>query len=107
MPTRRIARVFSVLVLVFASMATPLRAAAADEAKTIVAVFKLESAVTESPGGDLSLFGKQPTSLRDLTSRLNKAADDANVKAIVLLAEGGSLGSAQVEEVRQAIEKLQ
>ncbi|CAN5578273.1 signal peptide peptidase SppA [soil metagenome] len=107
MPAHRLAQYFLVLLIILVAMATPVRATGnADQAKPIVAVFKINSDVTETPGEGFSLFGKQPVSLRDLTSRLNKAAADANVKAVVLLMEGGSLGSAQIEEVRQSIEKL-
>ena len=74
--------------------------------KSVVAVFHLESNVTESPGDDLSLFGKKPTSLRDLLERLRKASTDANVKAVAILPEGGSVGHAQAEELRQAIDAL-
>ncbi|MBC8108449.1 MAG: hypothetical protein H7Z14_17825, partial [Anaerolineae bacterium] len=68
MPTRRIARYFAVLVIAFGAFTTRADANA-DQSKPIVAVFKIESAVVETPGENLSLFGKAPTSLRDLTTR--------------------------------------
>src|SRR5262249_48903514 len=72
-----------------------------------VAVFRLAAAVTESPEDDLFAFGgPAPGSLKDLVARLNKAADDPAVKAVVLLPEGGSLGLAQTEEVRQVMKRL-
>jgi protease-4 len=45
-------------------------------------------------------------SLKDLVERLDKAAGDANVKAVVLLADGGTMGIAQREEFRQAMAKF-
>src|SRR5437773_9158118 len=53
-----------------------------------------------------SLFGAPGVSLKDLVLRMHKAADDSSVKAVVVMVEGGSLGLAQTEEVRQAIQKL-
>ena len=50
--------------------------------------------------------GEKGVSLKDLVAHIRKAADDPNVKAVVFTAEGGSLGLAQVEEVRQAIQHL-
>jgi len=81
-------------------------AAPSAQDKSVVAVFHLESNVTESPGDDLSLFGKKPTALRDLLERLRKAATDANVKAIAILPEGVSIGAAQAEEIRQTLDAL-
>jgi protease-4 len=74
--------------------------------KPTVAVFKLESAIEETPGEDLALFGKPPVSLHELITRLRTAAKDENVKAVVILSEGGAFGQAQIEELRQAMEHL-
>ena len=96
------------LFLAMAVVPTGLRAEPAGDttAKPIVAVFKLQTPVTESPG-ELNLFGKQPVSLRELVGHLAKASRDESVKAVVLINEGGGLGSAQIEEVRQALAKCQ
>ena len=75
-----------------------------------VAVFKLDRDLSESGGGSgglSALFGEPPVTLHELIDHMNKAAADPNVKAVVLLREGGALGSAQLEEIRQAMSKLQ
>ena len=49
------------------------------------------------------LFGEPAATLKDLVMRLNKAADDPAVKAVVILPETGWVGSAQIEELRAAM----
>src|SRR6202040_653478 len=72
-----------------------------------IAVFRLAGPVTETAVDDPFSFGSSPgVSLKDLVARLKKAADDSEVKAVVLLSEGGSMGFAQTEEVRQAMKVL-
>ncbi len=68
-----------------------------------IAVFRLTKPVKETPGDDLFSFGESGESLKDLVARMDKAADDPAVKAVVVLVEGGSAGTAQVEEIRRAI----
>jgi protease-4 len=79
---------------------------AKDAAKARLAVFRLAGPVTESPDEASFSFGSPAVTLKDLVSRLKKAAADPEVKAVVLLPEGGSLGLAQTEEVRQALKRL-
>ena len=75
--------------------------------KPTVAVFKLEGELTEQPAPDAFPFGSlNQTNLKDLVAHMNKAADDAQVKGVVVLLEGASIGTAQKEEVRQAMKKL-
>jgi protease-4 len=87
-------------------------AAAADpqpkDEPAVVAVFRLNGPVTEAPMDEmLSLFGDAGgTGLRDLTTRLDKAREDKNVKAVVFTADAFGAGFAQVEELRQAIDAL-
>jgi protease-4 len=76
-----------------------------EKTKTIVPVFRLKGSLAEAGGDDGLLFGANTLTLKDLVERLKKAAEDKDVKAVVLLPEGG-VGSAQTEEVRQAIAKL-
>jgi protease-4 len=72
--------------------------------KSKVVVFRLKGAVSEVPSDDPFPFGGTPSiSLKDLVARVRKAKDDAAVKAVVLLEEGGAVGPAQIEEVRQAL----
>jgi protease-4 len=75
--------------------------------KPRIAVFRLAGPVTESEIEDPFSFGGPPSvSLKDLVARMKKAAADPEVKAVVLLPEGGSIGLAQTEEVRQAMQRL-
>ena len=76
-------------------------------AKPRIAVFRLTSPVTELPDDEtFSLTPSASLTLKELVRRMKKAADDAEVKAVVILPEGGSLGLAQTEEVRQAMQQL-
>jgi protease-4 len=72
-----------------------------------VAVFRLAGAVNESGREEaLSLGGVAPISLRVLVDRMDRAAKDEGVKAVVLLLDGGTAGAAQVEELRQAMDRV-
>jgi protease-4 len=74
-----------------------------DVVKPRLAVFRLRSAVNEEVAEDMLDLGEPAVSLKDLVARLKKAKDDPAVKAVVLLHEGGSIGSAQTEELRQVM----
>src|SRR5262245_32703716 len=75
--------------------------------KPTVAVFKLEGELTEQPAPDAFPFGSlNQTNLKELIAHMNKAADDSQVKGVVVLLEGASVGTAQKEEIRQAMKKL-
>jgi protease-4 len=74
--------------------------------KSIV-VFRLKSSLQESPAEDsFSLSAVKPVTLKDLVAKLRKVQKDDSVKAVVVLHEGGSIGSAQTEELRQAMAGL-
>ncbi len=89
------------LTLSIVALATPAWAA------DTVAVFKLSGAVNESPASlDIFSFSPPGPSLSDLVKRMEKAATDADVKAVVLMSNGASLGRAQIEELRQAMGKI-
>src|SRR5262245_13115485 len=61
--------------------------------KARVAVFRLAGAVTESDADDPFSFGSpRSVTLKDLVARMKKAAADPEVKAVVMLPEGGSMG---------------
>lgn len=78
------------------------------ESKAVVAVFRLKGAVTESPSESGFLSATEHTvSLKDLVARLKKSGDDAAVKAIVLAVDDAGLSTPQIEELRQAIGRLQ
>jgi protease-4 len=74
--------------------------------KTVV-IFRLKQTLQEAPTEEpFSLSGAKPVTLKDLVGKMKKIEKDASVSAVVLLHEGGSIGSAQVEEVRQAMAGL-
>jgi protease-4 len=67
--------------------------------RNIIAVFRLDGTLTEMSAEDaFPMFSSPGTSLRELVQRLDKAASDPAVKAVVILPETGWLGSAQIEE---------
>jgi protease IV len=75
-----------------------------EKPRSIVAVFRLDGPVTEVPADELEqMFGQPGASLKDLVTRLGKAAADPAVKAVVILPETGWLGAAQIEELRAAM----
>lgn len=72
-----------------------------------IAVFELRGAVTERPGAADPIFGNPHSeSLAALVGRIDAAAKDEQVKAAVLLVEGGSLGAAQREEFHAALQRM-
>jgi protease IV len=76
-------------------------------AKPVVAVFRLNGPVTESPADEsIPLFSPPGVALKDLVERIEKAASDDNVKAVVVLSNSAQVGTAQVEEIRQAMDKV-
>jgi len=96
-------------VLAVALAGTPAQARpdeqpAKEKARGIVAVFRLAGPLTEVPAGEaFPMLSPPGTSLKELVERLVKAADDSAVKAVMILPESESLGSAQVEELRAAM----
>jgi protease-4 len=101
--------------VVTALLAAPTLRAADDDggkkasSKATVAVFNWSSSIPEMAGGEsfsALLSGTKADTLRNLVSRLNKAAKDDSVKAVVFLVNGGTAGSAQVEELRQALKHV-
>jgi protease-4 len=79
-----------------------------EEAKAVVAVFTFNTPMLEKPRGEqFSLFSPvTPPTLKETVRRLKKAKDDKNVKAVVLLLDRVSLGLAQIEELRQALDEV-
>ncbi len=77
-----------------------------EKAISVVAVFPL-GAITETPKGEEFIFGEKPgESLKDLLERMNKVAGDKNVKACLLLVGGARFNLAQIEEMRQAVDRI-
>jgi protease-4 len=88
------------------AMAASTESPASEKPRNVVAVFRLEGSLTEEPGDDaFELFSPGGTSLNELVTRLRKAAADSQVKAVVILPESLP-GSAQVEELRAALEVI-
>jgi len=91
---------------------TPTWAAPGDQPanekpKSIVPVFRLTGQLPEVPADEaFALFAPPVTSLKELVMRLEKAADDPAVKAVVILPDSAWLGSAQVEELRAAMSRV-
>ncbi len=101
---------FIVLLLTLFATTIVRDAQAAQKAtakKPTVPIFSLSGAVSEKPPVADILFGSAGgESLNGLVARLKKAGEDEQVKAIVMLYEGASIGSAQIEEIRQAMGNL-
>src|SRR5258708_889746 len=88
----------------FASAADEKADKKKSDGKPTIAVFRLKGSVTEQPSDDTFSFGaSKSVSLKDLVAHIKKAGEDSAVKALVLISDGGSIGSAQTEEVRQAL----
>ncbi|HEY7120879.1 MAG TPA: signal peptide peptidase SppA [Tepidisphaeraceae bacterium] len=98
------------LVVIVALVLWPGWVRGADEPqpkKATIPVFALKGEITESPVDEsFPLFEPPGVSLGELTKRMTQAAKDGEVKAVVVLDEGGMYGSAQVEEMRQAMGAL-
>ncbi|QDT54869.1 Protease 4 [Caulifigura coniformis] len=97
----------SAAVLALPQLAPPA-AIAADTKSTseVIPVFTLKS-VVETPTPEDPIFGAiGQESLVELIRRMDKAAKDENVKAVVLLLDSVQLGYGQIEEVRQGIQRL-
>lgn len=106
---RRINVLLLVLFLTPTLLVSPAsaRQKSTDTAKAVVAVFQLDSPVTESPQDEMmAIFGSPGVSLKDLVERMRKAADDPNVKAVVVTLDGASIGLAQMEELRSAMKHV-
>ena len=84
--------------------ASPERARAP---KPRIAVFRLAGTVQETPKEEpFSLSGETGIPLERLVSRMDKASKDSTVKAVVIVLDQPVVGSAQVQELRQAIGRL-
>ncbi len=72
--------------------------------KPVVAVFTFDGPIAEKPvQEDFPLAEPGSQTLKELVQRLEKARDDKDVKAVVLLVDEAFPDLAQVEELRQAI----
>lgn len=72
-----------------------------------LAIFRFSGAITDRPMPDDPLFGTiGGESLNSLVTRLNKAAKDKDVAAVVMVFDSASLGYGQVEEIRAAVARV-
>ena len=97
----------SILALCFAFMVSTALAAKKD-ADTIVAVYDLENAISESgqsSGGLLGLGGSsnRPLTHYDIVRSMKAAAEDPNVKGVVLDLGGAGISLAQLQEMRRCL----
>jgi len=76
-----------------------------DEPKPRLAVFRVHGSLNETPVDETFPFagGAGGTSLQELVARFKKAQNDKGVKGVVLLLEGAAIGTAQTDELRQAM----
>ncbi|MEJ2702252.1 MAG: signal peptide peptidase SppA [Sedimentisphaerales bacterium] len=73
----------------------------------VIAHFHLSGVVSESPVVDpFGLAAGEVPSLKSLVSRIDKAADDDQVKAVVLTFNQMSIGFGQIQELRAAIDRV-
>jgi protease-4 len=92
--------------VLWAGLGSGLTPSASAAPKTIP-VFELKGAITEKPVGEDALFGSIGVeSFRELIARIDKAGDDAKIPAVVLLHDGAALGYGQMEELREALDRL-
>jgi len=73
--------------------------------KAKVAVIRLEGSLPET-AGQLGLFSDLQPSLPDLVARLDAAAKDKEVSAVLLQLRSPSVGRGKLEEVRAAIRRV-
>jgi protease-4 len=93
----------SCVALLAVAFPSPVRAAG-----DTVAVFELKGAITEKPAAEDFPFATVETeSLQSLVKRLDQAAKDPKVAAVVVMADMAQLGYAQLEEISTAIDRIQ
>ena len=70
-------------------------------------MFRLAGAVKETPTDEVFNFGGETgVPLQELVARMDRAAKDGTVKAVVIVLDQATVGPAQVEELRQAIGRV-
>ncbi len=72
-----------------------------------VAVFTIKGALSETPTAEALPFGPQGgESLLKLVQRFDQATEDDDVRAAVVLLQSPAVGTAQLDELRQAMERF-
>jgi protease IV len=106
---RRFWLIIAALAVLMFTMIIPARAASSpstqsSSSKGVIPVFDLRGELTEQPADDqLPIFSSPGASLRDVVTRMKKAADDPNVKAVVILADDAEFGFGQAQEIGAAM----
>jgi protease-4 len=86
-----------------------LAVSAVAEEAPVIAIYDLDSQITESGQEDASLLGgldfsaRRPLTTFDITRSLQKAAADPAVRAVVLDVGGAGLGLDQIQEIRRRL----
>ncbi len=94
-----------VVVLALTALTGGRLASAAEGKGPVAAVFELDGRLPEAPSGPLGL-GPRNT-FGALTRRIEEAAHDGRVKAVVLVARRPTLSLAQAEELRASLKEVQ
>ncbi len=110
-PTRATTNIVAVVAFASLLLIAPARGADEksdeDQARPIVAVFRLQGPLSEAPVDEsFSMFSQLSTSLKDLVGRMDKAAGDSRVKAVVIVPDDAEIGMAQIEELRAAMARI-
>jgi protease-4 len=108
---KTIARCLACLAILFCSLpshaAPKVMDSKGETSGPTIAVFRLTGELTESPvDNSFPLFATETESLKEMTERMHKAETDENVKAVVVLCEGFQVGFGQIEELRNAVQKI-
>jgi len=99
-----------VAAIVLATLLVPAPSVQAAEKpkveEAVVAVFSLDRPLKETPSEDFLFTAMRTEAFKDLIERMNKARDDDDVTAVVLLLGNTSLGFGQMEEIRTAMDAI-
>ncbi|MEZ6056036.1 MAG: signal peptide peptidase SppA [Planctomycetaceae bacterium] len=96
-----------ILLMVLLLVGQAITATRVVAAPTLVPVFELSGAITEKPQAEDFPFAMETSeSLHSLVGRLDKAAGDEKVAAVVILLDGASIGLGQAQEIRAAMDRL-
>jgi protease IV len=72
----------------------------------VIAHIRLQGALDESPVTEDPLFGTSGENFKSKIDRINQAAKDENVQALLIHVDGTEIGWAKVAELRRAIEEF-
>ena len=97
----------SILASLLLGMAVCLAAprAQADDSSATVAVLTIKGSLPES-AGQLGLFGELGANLGDILKRLDQAANDDDISAVVLEIRNPSIGRGKLNELREAVGRV-